>query len=74
MMLQVCELLPAALYIFSVSAATYAQEYGPSAAIQKYTDHGIPIDPEIPAVTDVTQTTITLRLEPVILLVRFLQL
>ena len=62
----VCDLTPATLYEFQVSASTQSG-YGNTVSVQNYTQVGDPSPPSEPDVSKVTSTNLTLTLHPVVL-------
>ena len=63
---QASRLVPAAQYRFHVQASTTAA-YGDSAAIDIWTEVGIPDIPPTPVVRDTTWSNLTIRIQPVVL-------
>ena len=59
-----CDLLPAALHVVRVSAATSLLVFGDSSMVESFTPMAPPGAPPVPTVIDATRTTIRIVLEP----------
>ena len=63
---QACSLLQASQYRFDLAAST-RKDYGPAATIAIWTEVGIPEIPPRPVIRSVGDTSVTMRIQPVVL-------